>query len=221
METKKTELLLTEDDFLFLEKMILSMGYRNITRNDSSKEFLRLNLSPPRPIRGRETSYRYTNNGYTVFLHTTYLEASKKWRDKGTDAGWILIAEGDKARYFAKPFSRTKGFIMKFLRYAWVTKWKVDNRPLCPECKAYMHITKKVGTRQYYFICRNMISHKKEQPLFLPWDVGLPFNALKFLNIRREYSEKYNKKIKDGGKAVTPARKIRKTWKIGRPENLV
>ncbi len=144
----------------------------------------------------------------------------KSGESRGTDAGWILIAEGDKARYFAKPFNRTKGFILKFLRYAWVTKWKVDNRPLCPECQAYMHITKKASTRQYYFICRHKISHKNGEPVFQPWDVGLPLKALKFVSIRREYTERYNKKIKDEGKIVTPARKIRKPWNIGKPENL-
>lgn len=71
--------------------MILNMGYHKVTKYDSKKIFNRLNLSPPRSIVGRETSYRYTHNGYTVKLHTSYLESEKKWRDKGTDIGWNLI----------------------------------------------------------------------------------------------------------------------------------
>ncbi len=219
------ELVLTEDDFLFIERMLLDMGYREFTTGDSKKEFLRLNLSPPRPIVGREVSFSYKarekGNNYTVILHTTYLKASKKWRDKETDAGWNLITEGDKAKYFAKPFSRTKGFILKFLRYAWVSRWKVEHRPLCPECQALMHIAKKDDKRQYYWICRNNIRHTEDKPVFLPWDFGLPLKATAFVKVRRAYTARYKKKVKKSGLKVTPAQKIRKPWKVGNPENLV
>lgn len=215
----KQEFILTENDFLFMERMIFSMGYHKITRSDSSKTFIRLNLSPPRPIVGRETSYKYTNNGYTVILHTSYLEASKKWRAKGTDVGWNIIVEGDKEKYFAKPFQRTKGFILKFLRYAWISKYKVDNRPLCKECHAYMNIHRKVKTRQYFWVCGNNEKHLESKSVFLSWDYKLPPKALKFVKIRRIYTARYNTKNKKEGKIVTPAAKIRKRWSIGNPEN--
>ena len=218
-------LVLTEDDFLFMERMLLGMGYHEITIGDSKKEFLRLNLSPPRPIIGREASYIYKSrekgNNYSVILHTTYLKAPRKWRDKETDAGWNLIAEGDKAKYFAKPFSRTKGFILKFLRYAWVSKWKVDHRPLCRECQALMNISKKEGSRQYYWSCLNNQMHTENKPVFSSWDFGLPLKASEFVKVRRAYTERYKKKVKKTGKKVIPAQNIRKPWNTKNKENLV
>jgi len=216
--------ILTEDDFLFIEHQFLSMGFRENTKFDSARLFERLNLIPPRTITGREASYIYKShaqgNNYAVIIHTTYLKASKKWRDKGTDAAWCLIAEGDKAKYFAKPFSRTKGFILKLLRYAWVTKWKVDHRPLCPQCHYLMDINRKIEPRQYYWICRNNLRHDVDAPVFEPWDSGLPLKAAKFVSIRRAYTARYHKKLKKEGKVVTPARKIRNPWEIKNLENL-
>jgi hypothetical protein len=213
---------LTENDFLFLDRMILGMGYHKITKNDSRKTFLRLNLSPPRPIVGRETSYYYNgrNGVYSVILHTSYLEAEKKWRNTGEDAGWNLIAEGDKPLYFAKPFKRTKGFIIRFLRYAWISKWKVDNRPLCLECHAYMDIQRKRGSRQYFWACHKKEKHTSLNPRFVLWDYGLPKKASEFVRIRRSYSSRYRSKNKKLGIVRRPAAVIRKIWHVGTPENL-
>jgi hypothetical protein len=218
---KTIEFILGEEDFLFLERMLLNMGYRKITPSDSRRTFRRLNLSSPRPIEGRETSYRYNHNGYTVILHTSYLELEKKWRNTGTDIGWNLIAEGDKVKYFARPFQRKKGFILKFLRYAWISKWKVDNRPLCPACNAYMHVHRKKGSRQYFWACWNSEEHPDGKPTFLSWDYNLPPKALEFVKIRRDYAARYNAQNKKNGKIVVPAAVKRRRWKIGSPENLV
>lgn len=220
-QEKTPKFVLTSNDFLFLERMLMNMGYHKITRYDSRKNFLRLNISAPRPIIGRESSYYYNHNGYTVILHTTYLEKEKKWRNIGIDAGWNLIAQGDKALYFARPFERTKGFIIKFLRYAAISKWKVDHRPLCPKCNAYMVIFRKINTRKYFWACFNTTRHENNSPEFLFWDYELSPDDLKFVNIRREYTQRYNAKNKKEGKKVTPAAVKRKKWVIGKPENLI
>ncbi len=212
--------VLDEKDFQTLEKEILEMGYQEITRKDSAKKFLRLNLNPPRTIIGREASYKYTNNGYTVILHTSFLKNENKWRNIGTDAGWILIAEGDKPLYFARPFLRSKNFVIKFLCYAWITKWKVNNRPLCPLCKGYMDISRKYNSRQYFWSC-DKNRHTIGKPVNFPWDYNLPPKALKFVNIRREKTKKYKAKIVKEERIVTPAAKIRRTWNLGNPQNLI
>lgn len=221
IETKNGKFVLSYEDFLFLERMLLNMGYRKITRYDSRKNFIRLNLSAPRPIVGREASYYYSHNGYTVILHTTFLEKEKKWREGSTDVGWNLILAGDKPVYFAKPFSRTKGFILKFLRYAAISKWKIDHRPLCPECKAYMAIFRKAETRQCCWACFNKTRHAGGVPKFESWDYELSPEDIKFVSIRREYTKRYHDKNKKEGKTPTPAAKIRKPWEIGFPENRI
>ena len=197
------------------------MGYHKVTKSNFRKTFIRLDLSAPRPVEGKETSYEYSSNNYTVKLHTTYLENERKWRDNSTDAGWVLIAEGDEAKYFARPFKRTKGFVLRFLLYARVTKWKIDNRPLCKECKDFMNIKRKRGSRQYYWGCFNNKRHSSGNAEFLSWDEGLSKEATEILEIRRLYAEKYNAKNKKNGKIPTPAAVKRKKWPIGNPENLV
>ncbi|MDD3663121.1 MAG: hypothetical protein PHT84_04615 [Candidatus Pacebacteria bacterium] len=216
----KKELVLKTDDFLFLDRMLLGLGYHKMTRSDQKKSFQRLGLISPRELTGREVTYFYNNHGYTVILHTTFLQKEKRWRDLGEDSGWNLIKEGDKVLYFAKPFQRKKGFIIKFLRYAWISKWKVDNRPLCPSCNAYMNISRKKGSRQYFWMCFNYEKHSDLRPFFLSWDYLLPKKASSFLKIRRSYTARYKKKNKKLGVKRTPAPLLRKSWKISNPDNL-
>jgi hypothetical protein len=221
---KNEEFLLTENDFLFFNIIILSMNFSKKSRNDLWTVFTRLGLSPPphRKIIGSETTYEYINpsHGYKVVVHTTYLEKEKKWRDKSTDIGWVLIVEGDKAIYFAKPFQRKKGFLMRMLRYAWITKWKVDHRPLCPKCQGYMNLARKKTLRQYFWACSKNSFHIDNKPQFLPWDYSLPPKASEFVKIRRAYTARYRAKIKKLGKEVTRASKIRKKWIINNSHNL-
>lgn len=216
----KKSFVLTTDDFLFLDRMLLGLGYHKMTRSDQKKSFQRLGLIPPREVTGREVTYFYTNHGYTVILHTTFLAKEKKWREAGDDSGWNLIKEGDKALYFAKPFQRKKGFIIRFLRYAWISKWKVDNRPLCQECNGYMNISRKKGSRQYFWMCFNYEKHPERKAIFLPWDYLLPKKATSFLKIRRSYTARYKAKNKKEGIERKPAALIRRKWKISNPGNL-
>lgn len=219
MEVKKFEL--TREDYIFVVATLLSWGFKRITRKDSQRTFKRLDLSPPREITGAEAGFIYTANGYSVVVWITYLEAEGKWRDTGTDACWVLIREGDREKYFAKPMPRIPGVIVKMLSYAWIAKWKIDNRPLCDHCKAYMHIKRKKGGRQYYWICENNHSHVGGKPKFKSWDCNLPPKAQLFLNKRRELTKKYKDRLKKENKVVVPAAVKRKRWRIGNPENKI
>ncbi len=218
MEEKKFGL--TTEDFEFLDDKMKSMDFRKTSILGQKKLFRRLGLVPPREIKGRETTYLYHNNGYTVVVHTTYLEREKKWRGAGEDAGWVLIKNRDRAVYFARPFQRKKGFLLKLLRYAWITKWKIDHRPLCPTCSAYMNVKRKSGSRQYFWMCDRKEKHESDGFVFLPWDYMLPKKATEFVTIRRAYTEKYNELSKKAGIQRRPAGTIRKKWIIKKPENL-
>ncbi len=219
METKLISL--TKDDFIFLDTTLVKMGFIQTEDSDQRKLFRRLGLIPPREITGREVTYSYNNHEYTGVIHTTYVLKENKWRDKGEDSGWVLIRKGDEAVYFARPFQRKKGFILKLLRYAWVTKWKVDNRPLCPKCSAYMYIKRKKNSRQYFWMCDNREFHPEESVEFFPWDYMLPKKALEFVEIRRTYTEKYNERNKKDGVIRKPAPTIRKKWIITKPQNKI
>lgn len=213
--------VLTKEDFLFLESFLLSWGYRRIAKIDKAKSFSRLQLQAPRKLAGSEVGFEYSNHGYTVVIWVSYLEEEGKWRDVGEDAIWILTREGDKALYFAKPFKRISGSILRVLRYAWITKWKVDHRPLCRECKAYMHISRRSNGRGYYWRCDHKEKHTDQKSVFENWDYKLPPKATEFVEIRRNYTAAYKERNEKAGKTPIPAAVIRKPWVKGTPENII
>lgn len=219
MEINKFKL--TKEDFIFLQGYLLSWGFVKITRRDFAKVFRRLDLQMPRRRTDRETGFMYTNNGYTVIVWTSYIEDEEKWRDTGTDYAWVLIKEGDFVKYFAKPLIRMKSMILKLLRYAWVSKWRVDNRHLCPKCDAYMDIGKRHDRRGYYHICKNTDKHEDGLPFTYGWDHNLPPLAQEFVNIRREYTRQYKERNKRLGLTPKPIATIRKRAIVNKPENLV
>lgn len=219
MENKKVKL--TKEDFLFVATILLDWGFKKITRLASANTFRRLDLSAPRKIVGREVGFVYVSeNGYKVIVWTSYLEEEEEWREVGTDICWVLISEGDRAKYFAKPLARIDGVIMKLLRYAWVSKWKVDNRPHCDECDDYMHIHRKKNTRQYFWICKKDDHHEDHKPRFKSWDFKLPPKAKEFVTIRRDLTKKYKEFNEKNGITPTPAAVKRKKWPIGKPHNV-
>jgi hypothetical protein len=227
-EKKVNEIALRKKDFVFIAETSMEWGYKLNTKLDSSKTFERLQLSPPRKLPGREAilTYHNSNTGYTSRVPTSYLEAQEIWRKTGTDYFWIMITEADVEKYFTKPFKRptkeedVEKFVLEVLRYIWIAKWRVDHRWVCPKCSAFMDITRKKGTRQYYHACMRMNQHPDGKPVFLGWDYELPARAKEFVKIRRELSAKYRERNKKAGIIRKPAATIRKKWEIGKPENL-
>lgn len=215
----------TENDFKFLKENLLSIGFHLKGEINFKKDFQRLGLEAPRKLTGREQGFFFTENGLTVKVWTTYLEKEKKFRDIGEDMGWVLITEGDTAIYFAKPIKRTTSFIQNLLRKAWIAKWRVQNRPLCKQCKSYMDV-KSNKMRQYFWGCFNNVYHHQNEPVFLGWDsIGpdgnLPKKAKAYTDSLRKKIILYKKRDKKLGIIRTPARKIRKPWPITKPENKI
>ena len=225
MEEKNSKLSkFTLTDFIFCSVILKSWTFKKLSRGNFKTTLERLGLEAPRRIKGsKETSFIYSHeNGYSVIIHTTWVEEDGKWRDIGDDAVWVLIVKGDKALYFAKPIARREGFIEIFLRYAWVSKWKVDHRPLCPEseCRAYMEIMKRQKGKGYFWGCNKKKYHSDHKFITLEWDYELPPKATAFLKIRRESTAKYKARLQKAGKVVVPARVKRKIWVIKKPQNL-
>jgi len=202
--------------------------FQEISRKQIKQDYTRLGIEKKiRNVEGVETGFVYASpySRYKVIVWVTWLKAEQKLRDIGTDAGWNLIAEDDDAKYFSRPFLRSnKNFFLAIFRYAWTSKWKIDNVPICPceECGSKMKIARKIGTRQYFWQCKNEDKHEK--PTSRKWDYGVPPKALDWLNIRRSNTAKYKAKnekaFKETGKALPiPAaikRRVRK--KTGTPD---
>ena len=66
MENKKFSL--TTDDFLFLDKMMIEIGYHRMTENEQKKSFKRLGLIPPRNT-GREVCFILI-----IFIHQLFTQ---------------------------------------------------------------------------------------------------------------------------------------------------
>jgi len=214
------EIKLTEDEFLFLDELLIGVGYKRMLKRQKAKDVIRLNLEAPRPIFGSEVGYFYSNNGYTAKFWSSWLETEKKFRDVSTDAFWSIITHGDELAYTAKPFNRDGiESILNAARYAFVAKAKIDNVPLCPVCKARTAIFRKKNTRQYMWICRK--KHPDNKFKFVSWDCGMGPNTKDFLVVRRLATAKYKERCEREGRKPIPAAVLRKKWRIGRPENFI
>ena len=207
----------TLEEFSDFKQKILDQGFREILKPEFTKTFERLGLVAPRYKEGREIGFSFSANNLHVIVWTTFLAVEQKAREQ--DLGWVLITEGDKAQYFAHPFRRTAGFLVKLLRYAWITKFRIVNRPLCPVCGKYMKISRGSNPKSRYWLCpKNDIHNSKES---MTWDVGLGPKAQKFLDGERALRARYNKMLKKAGKPINQAMRKRKRWRVNKPQNVV
>lgn len=192
-------------------------GFRKLSGEEFSSSFKRLDLQAPRPREGRETGFVFTANNLTVHVWTTFLERQGQARDE--DAGWVLITEGDKREYFSHPLMRTEGFLRKLYRVAQVAKERVQKRPLCPSCNAFMKITKGRALKSRYWSCTGKSRVHRVQTL--PWDYGLCDESIAILSALRKERKPYHKGLKKSGKTVVPAILRRKPWVIRNPQNRI
>jgi hypothetical protein len=212
------KVLPSESDFKQFEERMVQEGFRKIPGPEFTKSFLRLGLSNPRKRPGREIGFTFSACGLTAVVWTTFLDAEKCAREE--DAGWALIAHGDKVKYFSHPMMRTSGFLDKLFIYARIVKQRVENRPLCPICCAYMEIAMCKGLKSRYWECRGIIH--RNYPERLNWDIGITSPSLqKFLESERRARRRYREQLAKEGKEVTPSLFKRRPWRTSKPQNRI
>lgn len=203
--------------FTWLSHNLVRRGFRIISRREFKNDFRRLGLIAPSPREGREIGFIFSANGLDVVVWTTFLDEEERARDK--DAGWVLIRDGDRARYFARPLNRTKNFVAKLLKAACIARQRALHRPLCPTCKQRMRIAYGDAWKSRYWECKRPLLHRS--PVFLPWDHDLPKEVLDSVLETRKKREPYRNKLRKEGKRPGAAQRKRKRWKVTRPENIV
>jgi hypothetical protein len=203
--------------FASFEKALLRRGFRRLSEAEFRSDFIRLRLQAPSPREGREVGFSFAANGLEVVVWTTFLARAGRAREE--DAGWVLIKDGDDVRYFSHPLHRTQNFLHNLLWTACIARWKVEHRPLCPQCGALMKIAYGKGLKARYWGCTRTTVHKN--PTFLSWDHGLPREALDFLEPRRKRRAQYHAKLRKEGKSPGAGIQRRRKWKVGRPANIV
>jgi hypothetical protein len=203
--------------FWGMVKALEKKGFRRISRNQFPRDQERLGIVlPERRNRVAEVGLRYDENGLQVRIWTTYIEAEERVQEE--DEAWVIIREGDKARYFSHPIRRTKNFLERLWKWAQVAQQRVKRRPLCPTCKAYMHIAYGQGLKARYWECQKSWLHGNGQWRFLDWDIGLSPKAREFVNRERRLRRLAEKR---SGKKQGTAMLNRNTAVVTRPENLV
>jgi hypothetical protein len=203
--------------FWGMVKDLEKKGFRRISRNQFPRDQERLGIVlPERRNRAAEVGLRYDENGLQVRIWTTYLESEERVQEE--DEAWVIIREGDKARYFSHPIHRTKNFLERLWKWAQVAQQRVKRRPLCPCCKAYMQIANGKGLKSRYWECRKSWVHDDRQFKFLDWDIGLSLKARDFVTRERRLRRLAEKRrgVKQGGAMLN-----RNTAIITRPENLI
>lgn len=198
-------------------KKLLRRGFRKLLPEEFRENFDRMELSAPSPREGRETGFIYKANGLTVLVWTTFLDQEDQARN--TDAGWVLIKEGEAVEYFSHPLHRTKNFLHNLLLSACIARFRALNRPACPSCGVFMDIARGKNLKARYWQCNRPMVHKK--PEFLPWDYGIPKEALKFLILQRGQRARYRKKRRAQGKKTGTAILQRRGWKKKLPDTIV
>lgn len=198
------------EDFIEFAEELLRRGFRRLSTAEFWTSFRSLKLTAPRPRFGRELGFIFEANGYTVVVWTTWLEENQVVREE--DAGWILIAEGEKVLYFSHPLHRTKNFIFNMLMQARIACWRVRNRPLCPECQNFMSIARGRALKQRFWECNSTRLHKDGRKKFTSWDFGLPEEALEYLKPIRKRRVKRYAKLRAEGKEPHQAMLKRKRW---------
>lgn len=211
------QILFGEVEFEKFRKSMLARSFREITSGEFRSDFIRLNPEPPSFREGREVGFTFKANGYEVVVWTTYIEANKIARK--SDAGRVLIKDGDDVIYHSHPMHRTKNFLHNLLLSAAIAKERVLNRPLCPKCGAYMHVKKGKGLKARYYQCTRRYAHSK--PVNRSWDYGLPEIVLKEVLKIRKRRLPYVKKLAAQGKKPGAALKRRRKWVSKNPKNMV
>jgi hypothetical protein len=190
---------------LYMEKE----GFRKLSGAEFLIPFRNLDLHAPRPREGRETGFVFTDKGLKVHIWTTFLESEGEAREE--DSGWVLITENGRRDYCSHPLMRTEGFLRKLFRTAQIAKERVEKRPHCPTCNAFMHIAKGRAIKSRYWKCTGTSPHYHRMRT-LPWDYGLCDESIIFLQAQRRERRRYQTALKKAGKTVTPAILMRKPW---------
>lgn len=198
-------------DFSAFESAMTECSFRRISGIEFKSDFKRLGLEAPKPRPGREVGFVFHANSLTVRVWTTWLSAERSIRD--ADSGWVLIVEGDEAVYFSHPVHRTKNFFLNLFRQAWIARWRVLHRPLCPECNQYMGIVRGRALKSRYWRCDIIGLHNDGKPKTLDWDYDLPPIAKKIVEKLRKKRQRTLHSEEKKGNTRRPAILYRRPWR--------
>jgi hypothetical protein len=187
------------------------IGFEQISDAEFKERLARLKGESPRPRFGRELGFKYSANGLAVVVWTTWLPELRMFRKK--DSGWVLIEENDAAVYFSRPLRRTNNFLKNLYDEALIARERINCRPRCSECGAYMKIVPGRGLKSRYWRCRRLLNHQGGSAHSLPLNYGLSENMMRLVGRREKKQRRYLRDLKKEGKPIHLAMLQRKPWR--------
>lgn len=202
----------TPEAFEVFSKELLRRNFYKTSARELCERFPRLRLIAPRKIEGSEVGFRFFENDLEVVIWTTWLE--KAQRARATDAGWVIILdEKMDVCYSSRPLHRTRNFLTNLLIQACIARARVLHRPRCVECGHFMKLVHGRGVKATYWRCARRLDHKGGAARSVPFDYGLPQEALDYLVKRRRAHRKALRNLRAQGKSPFVAMRQRKRWK--------
>lgn len=202
-------------DFAHFEELCQELGFKKIPPDEARRRLQQAAKKPRQPQEGREIGFEFTTKGLIVTVWTTYLEDKNEFRGKGTDAGWVLITQNNKAVHFSRPARRTKNFLLNLYRRVWKNWYRILERPSCPECGRFMEITRdRRHLKGRYWSCNQKELHKSGEKHTRGFNFALLLipKVRKFIEKERKGRRRYNVRRKQDGKQLYAAMLKRKKW---------
>lgn len=177
-------------DYLWLVKKLKDeRGFWWIDGKSVRDDIERFKLVPPTlKKKYREVGLRFSANGYTVKVWTSFVEELQAFQDD--DQGYVLIVRDrdNVPVYYAQYTRRTKNFAYNLYMRARIAQSRVRARPLCTdsECLCRMGIAKGRNGKGLVWECLNDEHHGFRKGPRKSIDLGLDAEELKFAKARRK-----------------------------------
>jgi len=213
----------TVAEFAFFRAELRRINFKETPVREIRKEVERIGFEMRWPKSDQEVGFTYYENGLTVRVWTSWLEAEGRARDRDEDSGWILICQDGKLRYAREPFHRTKNFLRNLAFWAWIGQTRAINRPPCPKCtllfpdgkRPFMDIaTGPQNPRCRYWRCDRLERHEEGKYVRADWDIGLSPEQKAALAPHRRKRERQYELCRAQGKEPCAALLARKSWEL-------
>jgi hypothetical protein len=211
----------SEMQFAKFSREIQRHGFQIVNKTRFRQIFHDRHLRAPRKTQDSEVGFHYEENDLEVWVWTTRKTTGGF---NAVDTGWVLITQNGVRKYVGRPSIRTKNFLTRLLRRAWVAAWRVHTRPTCKECGTFFMIVRGRFKKQRYWRRFCSCMKTEENPRTLSWNFNkhlMPKEAQEFLDQEAKEKEPAKKERKEKEKAgiqVKRAFEIRKTWENRPPQ---
>lgn len=175
METVEKKAKPDAAEFYRLVDMMRQEGFHRISPREMRDDRYRYGVRSITYDPGREEGFRYTQNGYTVRVWSSFVEATQTYKEH--DYGFVLIVrdKGNFVAYWGRLIRRTKNFTDNIFMLGRKCKQVVQGVRPCPDegCRHLMHIVPGRAGKGRMYACINDVFHGRGKGPTMSIDSGL------------------------------------------------